>query len=76
MSNNIDSLSDDEVRQIALLAETAEKSSFDSLQLSARIGDALSTYNEGIISAMNEPARSKGIDIGMTAKEALRSMLV
>ena len=43
--------------------------------MSARIGDALSTYNEGIISAMNEPAKSRGIVIGMTAKEALRRML-
>ena len=43
--------------------------------MSARIGDALSTYNEGIISAMNEPAKSRGIVIGMTAQEALRRML-
>jgi len=44
--------------------------------MSARIGDALSTYNDGIISALNEPARSRGIVIGMTAKEALHRMLV
>ena len=42
--------------------------------MSARIGDALSTYNDGIISALNEPAKSKGIVVGMTAKEALRRM--
>ena len=41
---------------------------------SASIGDALSTYNDGIISAVNEPALRKGVLIGMTAKEALRSM--
>jgi len=42
--------------------------------MSARIGDALSTYNDGIISAANEPAKSRGIVVGMTAKEALRRM--
>ena len=43
--------------------------------MSARIGDGLSTYREGIISAVNEPARAKGIAIGMTAKDALRLMI-
>ena len=43
--------------------------------MSARIGDGLSTYHEGIISAVNAPAKGKGITIGMSAKEALRLML-
>jgi len=43
--------------------------------MSARIGDGLSTYREGIISAVNEPARAKGIIVGMTAKDALRLMI-
>jgi uncharacterized protein YunC (DUF1805 family) len=43
--------------------------------MSARIGDGLSTYREGIISAVNEPARAKGIAIGMTAKDALQLMI-
>ena len=43
--------------------------------MSARIGDGLSTYREGIISAVNEPARAKGINVGMTAKDALRLMI-
>jgi nucleotidyltransferase/DNA polymerase involved in DNA repair len=42
---------------------------------SARIGDALSTYHDGIVSAANEPARAKGVTIGMQAAEAARLML-
>jgi nucleotidyltransferase/DNA polymerase involved in DNA repair len=42
---------------------------------SARIGDALSTYHDGIISTANEPARAKGVTIGMKAAEAARLML-
>ena len=42
---------------------------------SARIGDAMSTYQEGIISATNRPAQDKGVETGMTAKEALRRLL-
>ena len=41
---------------------------------SASIGDALSTYHEGIISAANEPARRKGVATGMTAREALQKI--
>jgi hypothetical protein len=37
---------------------------------SARIGDALSTYEDGIISAVNDIARSKGVVVGQTAREA------
>jgi phosphohistidine swiveling domain-containing protein len=43
--------------------------------MSARIGDGLSTYREGVISAANEPAKVKGIVAGMSAQEALRRML-
>ena len=42
---------------------------------SARIGDALSTYHDGIVSTGNEPARAKGVTIGMKAAEAARLML-
>ncbi len=43
--------------------------------MSARIGDGLSTYHDGIISAANEPAQARGVRIGMSAKQALRLML-
>jgi hypothetical protein len=42
---------------------------------SARIGDALSTYHDGIVSAANQPARARGVAIGMKAAEAGRLML-
>ncbi|HEX78441.1 MAG TPA: hypothetical protein G4O03_08590 [Dehalococcoidia bacterium] len=38
--------------------------------MSARIGNGMSTYEEGIISAANEVARGLGIAIGMSAREA------
>jgi len=44
--------------------------------MSARIGDGLSTYHDGIISAVNDPAAARGVRVGMTAKEALRLMQV
>ncbi len=47
MSNTIDSLSDDEVRQIALLVETLEKSSFDFLQLG--VGNLKVTIGRGSV---------------------------
>ena len=37
---------------------------------SARIGDGRSTYNDGIVSRVNETARAAGIEPGMTAREA------
>lgn len=43
---------------------------------SARIGDALSTYRDGVISALNESARLAGVKLGMSAKEAARLMLL
>ncbi len=42
---------------------------------SARIGDALSTHHDGIVSTANEPARAKGVAIGMKAADAARLML-
>ena len=38
----------------------------------ARLGDGMSTYLDGVISAVNEPARACGITIGMPAEEAAR----
>jgi uncharacterized protein YunC (DUF1805 family) len=43
--------------------------------VSARIGDALSTYHDGIVSTANEPACAQGVTIGMKATEAARLML-
>lgn len=43
---------------------------------SASIGDGLSTYNDGVISAANEPAQRKGVVIGMPAREALQKIAV
>jgi hypothetical protein len=42
---------------------------------SARIGDALSTYHDGIVSTANEPARAMSVTTGMNAAEAARLML-
>ena len=43
---------------------------------SARIGDALSTYRDGIISAANASARALGVKPGMKASDAARRMLL
>lgn len=42
---------------------------------SARIGDAVSTYRDGVISAANAAARAIGVKVGMKASEAARLML-
>lgn len=42
---------------------------------SARIGDGLSTWRDGVISAANAAARALGLQPGMQAKEAARLML-
>lgn len=42
---------------------------------SARIGDAMSTWNDGVISAVNELAAAKGVRVGMPAQDAARLML-
>ena len=41
---------------------------------SARIGKGSETYQEGVISAVNQIAKSYGISVGMTAKEAAMKM--
>jgi uncharacterized protein YunC (DUF1805 family) len=43
--------------------------------MSARLGDGLSTWNDGVLSVVNEVAAGLGISVGMTAKEAARLML-
>jgi hypothetical protein len=42
---------------------------------SAAIGDAYSTYYDGIIVACNAPARRRGVHVGMAAKEAAHKLL-
>lgn len=42
---------------------------------SARIGDALSTYHDGIISGVNASATAIGVQIGMKASDAAHLML-
>jgi hypothetical protein len=42
---------------------------------SARIGDAISTYNDGVISALNGPAATAGVQIGQSAREAASLLL-
>lgn len=41
----------------------------------ARMGDGHSTYEDGVISAMNDLAGAAGVRIGMTAKEAARLLV-
>ena len=43
---------------------------------SARIGDALSTYRDGVISAVNASAQAIGVKVGMKARDAARLMLL
>ena len=43
--------------------------------MSARIGSGLSTYRDGIISACNLTAQSRGVRVGMPAKQAAELML-
>ena len=57
LSNTLDSLSDDEVRQISLLVETLEKSSFDFLQLG--VGNLKVTIGKG--NAGTIPAGRQGV---------------
>lgn len=42
--------------------------------MSAEIGVGQSTYNEGVISAVNEVAKKMGVTVGMSAKEAADKM--
>ena len=61
MSNAFDSLSDDEVRQISLLVETLDRSSFDFLQLD--VGNLKVTIGKGNA----PPAMTVGAAPGMPA---------
>ncbi len=42
---------------------------------SARIGDPMSTYQDGVISAVNETAKGLGVSVGMAASDAAMTML-
>lgn len=41
----------------------------------ARVGDGVSTYELGVISAANDPARALGVEPGITAEVAAKAML-
>ena len=41
----------------------------------ARMGDGLSSYHDGVISAVNVPARARGVEVGMSAKDAAHLLL-
>jgi hypothetical protein len=43
--------------------------------MSARLGEGLSTWTDGIISVVNPVAAARGVKVGMSAKEAARLML-
>ncbi len=43
--------------------------------MTARIGDVMSTWNDGVISVMNDVAKERGVREGQTTKEAARAML-
>src|SRR5262245_37105332 len=43
--------------------------------MSARLGEGLSTWNDGVISVVNPAAAARGVTVGMTAKQAARLML-
>ena len=43
--------------------------------MSARIGDVMSTWEDGIISCMNEVAEKRGVQEGMRTRDAAISML-
>ena len=43
--------------------------------MSARIGDVMSTWEDGIISVMNSEAEARGVRTGMTTPQAARKML-
>jgi hypothetical protein len=43
--------------------------------MSARLGEGLSTWNDGVISVVNQIAAARGVKVGMSAKDAARLML-
>jgi hypothetical protein len=62
------------VEGVMLLAEKGVPAASVST-LSARLAEGMSTWNDGIISVVNEIAARRGVKVGMTAKEAARLML-
>lgn len=62
------------VEGVFLLAERGVPAASVST-MSARLGEGLSTWNDGVISVANDVALKLGVRIGMTAKEAARLML-
>lgn len=42
----------------------------------ARMGDGLSTWHDGVISARNDPAARLGVEVGMTCEAAARRLLL
>jgi hypothetical protein len=62
------------VEGLRLLAEKGVPGASVST-MSARLGEGLSTWNDGIISVVNSVAAVRGLKVGMTAKEAARLML-
>jgi hypothetical protein len=43
--------------------------------MSARLGEGLSTWNDGVVSVVNPVAAARGVKVGMSAKEAAGLML-
>jgi hypothetical protein len=62
------------VEGVMLLAEKGIPAASVST-LTARLGEGLSTWNDGVISVVNPVAAKLGVKVGMTAKEAARLML-
>jgi hypothetical protein len=67
-------LDDSGIEGLAVLDEHGIAAAAVSTE-SARIGDALSTYHDGLISAANAIAEAKGVKVGMRASDAARLML-
>lgn len=42
----------------------------------ARMGDGISTYEDGVVSAVNQPAERRGVRVGMAAREAAMHLLL
>ena len=62
------------VEGVALLEEKGVPSAAVAT-MSARLGEGLSTWSDGVISVLNAPAAKLGVKVGMPAKEAARLML-
>jgi len=43
--------------------------------MSARLGEGLSTWNDGVVSVVNAVAAARGVKVGMSVKDAARLML-